>query len=480
MFDHSFSFDCQDKVILVVEDDYDIGDIIENYLKREGMSVIRAMNGKQAIELHASQPIDLILLDIKLPELNGWEVLNKIRQKAQTPVIMLTALDQDIDKVMALRIGADDFVVKPFNPNEVIARVQAVLRRTQFANKVTNKNKLYKNIEIDTDTHSVIYNYAIEKGWISLSSFQQEDWTSFHFVDWIWLATVIFCGCIISLVIGMRLAKRFIVPINFLAEAAKKISHGDLSARAYDNRIHSAEMSELLYNFNDMAQKLEVSVKNAQVWNAAIAHELRTPITILQGRLQGIIDGVFKPDEVLFKSLLNQVEVLSHLVEDLRTLSLVENQQLRLNYELFDFKAVVEKVLKAFEDRLDQAKLVPELDLTSTPVYCDRRRIEQVLIALIDNAIRYSHAGKLKISSEVVSQNWILKIEDEGPGIATEFQDDLFKPFFRLEESRNKEFGGTGLGLAVVHAIIVALKGTIQYSNQGSKSIFTIKISMNN
>ncbi|MFX8910899.1 response regulator, partial [Acinetobacter baumannii] len=84
-----------------------------------------------------------------LPELNGWEVLNKIRQKAQTPVIMLTALDQDIDKVMALRIGADDFVVKPFNPNEVIARVQAVLRRTQFANKVTNKNKLYKNIEID-------------------------------------------------------------------------------------------------------------------------------------------------------------------------------------------------------------------------------------------------------------------------------------------------------------------------------------------
>ncbi len=155
MFDHSFSFDCQDKVILVVEDDYNIGDIIENYLKREGMSVIRAMNGKQAIELHASQPIDLILLDIKLPELNGWEVLNKIRQKAQTPVIMLTALDQDIDKVMALRIGADDFVVKPFNPNEVIARVQAVLRRTQFANKVTNKNKLYKNIEIDTDTHSV-------------------------------------------------------------------------------------------------------------------------------------------------------------------------------------------------------------------------------------------------------------------------------------------------------------------------------------
>ncbi|HCU41285.1 MAG TPA: two-component sensor histidine kinase AdeS, partial [Acinetobacter nosocomialis] len=89
-----------------------------------------------------------------------------------------------------------------------------------------------------------------------------------------------------------------------------------------------------------------------------------------------------------------------------------------------------------------------------------------------------SNAGKHKISSVVDSQNWTLKIEDEGPGIATEFRDDLFKPFFRLEESRNKEFGGTGLGLAVVHAIIVAMKGTIEYSSQGPKSIFTIKISM--
>ncbi|MBJ8417807.1 efflux system response regulator transcription factor AdeR [Acinetobacter courvalinii] len=155
MFEASFSFDCRDKQILVVEDEYDIGDIIEHYLKREGMQVLRAMNGKQAIEIHASHPIDLILLDIKLPELNGWEVLSKIRQKAQTPVIMLTALDQDIDKVMALRIGADDFVVKPFNPNEVVARVQAVLRRAQQNQQAQNRNLLYKNIEIHTDLHSV-------------------------------------------------------------------------------------------------------------------------------------------------------------------------------------------------------------------------------------------------------------------------------------------------------------------------------------
>ncbi|KAF1028271.1 MAG: Transcriptional regulatory protein SrrA [Acinetobacter bereziniae] len=162
MFEASFSFDCRDKQILVVEDEYDIRDIIERYLKREGMRVIRAMNGRQAIEIHNAQPIDLILLDIKLPEMNGWEVLSKIRQKAQTPVIMLTALDQDIDKVMALRIGADDFVVKPFNPNEVIARVQAVLRRAQQNISILNSQLIYKNIEINSDIHSA-YVYQQDK-----------------------------------------------------------------------------------------------------------------------------------------------------------------------------------------------------------------------------------------------------------------------------------------------------------------------------
>ncbi|EKU58177.1 response regulator receiver domain protein [Acinetobacter sp. WC-323] len=169
MFEASFSFDCRDKQILVVEDEYDIGDIIEHYLKREGMQVLRAMNGKQAIEIHASHPIDLILLDIKLPELNGWEVLSKIRQKAQTPVIMLTALDQDIDKVMALRIGADDFVVKPFNPNEVVARVQAVLRRAQQNQQAQNRNLLYKNIEIHSDLHSVYVRQQDKKIMLNLT-----------------------------------------------------------------------------------------------------------------------------------------------------------------------------------------------------------------------------------------------------------------------------------------------------------------------
>lgn len=170
MFENPYSLDVQDRLILVVEDEYDIGDIIELYLQREGMRVIRAMNGKQAIEINATQSIDLILLDIKLPELNGWEVLKRIRQSNQrTPVIMLTALDQDVDKVTALRMGADDFVIKPFNPNEVVARVHAVLRRTNQSTQIPNKNLKYKNIEIDTDVHSVYIHQLNKKTLLNLT-----------------------------------------------------------------------------------------------------------------------------------------------------------------------------------------------------------------------------------------------------------------------------------------------------------------------
>ncbi|MEQ1108043.1 two-component sensor histidine kinase AdeS [Acinetobacter seifertii] len=321
----------------------------------------------------------------------------------------------------------------------------------------------------------VVYNYAIDHGWISLSSLQG-DFTDFHLVDWIWLGTVILCGSIVSLIIGMQLAKRFIVPINSLADAVNRISDGDLSARADDKKIHSTEISTLILNFNDMAQKLDSSVQNAQVWNAAIAHELRTPITILQGRLQGIVDGIFKAEPELIRNLLNQVEGLSHLVEDLRTLSLFENKQLKLNIESVDFLSCAEKVILMFDEKLKQANLTVNYDISNDLVTCDARRMEQVLIALIDNAIRYSNPGVLKIKSSVQQEKWTLEIVDEGPGIPVEYQKELFNPFYRVEQSRNKALGGTGLGLAVVQAIVLAHAGTIRYENRTPNSAFIIQL----
>lgn len=118
-------------LVLIVEDESEIADIIDAYLQREGLRTAWARDGREALQLHLSVRPDLVLLDVQMPVMDGWAVLTAIRQRGGTPVIMLTALDDDVDKVSALRVGADDYVVKPFNPTEVVARVRAVLRRTQ-------------------------------------------------------------------------------------------------------------------------------------------------------------------------------------------------------------------------------------------------------------------------------------------------------------------------------------------------------------
>ncbi len=117
-------------LVLVAEDEPEIADILRAYLAREGLRSAHAANGREALELHLSLRPDLLLLDVRMPLLDGWQVLAEVRRRGSTPIIMITAHDQDVDKLSALRMGADDYVVKPFNPAEVAARARAVLRRT--------------------------------------------------------------------------------------------------------------------------------------------------------------------------------------------------------------------------------------------------------------------------------------------------------------------------------------------------------------
>lgn len=142
--------------ILLAEDEEDIADILFAYLQKEGFTIIHAANGREALERYFEERPDFVILDIKMPFIDGWQVLNDIRKDSDVPVMMLTALDADVDKIHALRVGADDYIVKPFNPAEVVARIYVILRRLPFYSH--NKNQhIYssKNIEVDTVNHLV-------------------------------------------------------------------------------------------------------------------------------------------------------------------------------------------------------------------------------------------------------------------------------------------------------------------------------------
>ncbi len=144
----------ENALILVAEDDHDIAQILCAYLDRDGFRTVHASDGDLALMHHRMLRPDLVLLDVNMPKQDGFDVLAEIRRRGATPVIMATARAEDLDKLLALRIGADDYVVKPFNPLEVIARVKAVLRRAHGSD---GEAKLLRwgPIEIDGDAYCV-------------------------------------------------------------------------------------------------------------------------------------------------------------------------------------------------------------------------------------------------------------------------------------------------------------------------------------
>lgn len=146
----------QGLLVLIVEDQPDICEILVAYLQRNGMRTITAANGADALAMHWQLKPDLVLLDIQMPVMDGWQVLAALRQRGDTPVMMITAMDSDLDKLTGLRIGADDYIVKPFNPAEVVARVNAVLRRYQPASTEPAATVLRAGpLEIDLMQHEV-------------------------------------------------------------------------------------------------------------------------------------------------------------------------------------------------------------------------------------------------------------------------------------------------------------------------------------
>lgn len=134
--------------ILVVDDEQEIRDLIEIYLKSEGYEIVKAANGVEALEKLEEQDFDLIILDIMMPKLNGMDACMRIREERELPIIMLSAKSEDMDKILGLNTGADDYLTKPFNPLELIARVKSQLRRYKKFNKAQTQDSMHENINI--------------------------------------------------------------------------------------------------------------------------------------------------------------------------------------------------------------------------------------------------------------------------------------------------------------------------------------------
>ena len=141
--------------IMVVDDDNNICELLRLYLEKEGFDAVIATNGSMALSMFDEEKPDLMLLDVMMPQLDGWQVCREIRKKSPCPIIMLTAKGEVFDKVLGLELGADDYVTKPFEAKEVIARVKAVLRRCGSGDDKKSKIVQYENLYINMENYEL-------------------------------------------------------------------------------------------------------------------------------------------------------------------------------------------------------------------------------------------------------------------------------------------------------------------------------------
>ncbi len=143
---------------LIVDDDKHISELIKLYLEKDGFSTVVANNGKEAVELFKSEAPAIVILDVMMPEMDGWQVCREIRRVSNIPIIMLTAKGETFDKVLGLELGADDYMVKPFEPKELIARVKAVLRRSDAKETNAEKEIVFPNLTINLSNYELKIN----------------------------------------------------------------------------------------------------------------------------------------------------------------------------------------------------------------------------------------------------------------------------------------------------------------------------------
>ena len=269
----------------------------------------------------------------------------------------------------------------------------------------------------------------------------------------------------IALLLSAFLISQVLSPLRLLSRATERIAHGDLTQRVALKARD--EFGQLGTSFNRMIDNLRRSETIRQTMTADIAHELRTPVTIIQGNLEAILDGVYQPTAETIAPIYEETLHLGRLIDDLRDLALAEAGELRLNKEPTDLVALVNQVTEMVSSSLEWGpKLHVKVDHSLPKVSLDPKRIRQVMANILSNALRHTPAtGEIWVEILQEGGEVELRVTDSGPGIPPEDLPHLFERFYRGDQARSRSEGGSGLGLAIAKQWVEAHGGRIWAEN---------------
>jgi len=281
---------------------------------------------------------------------------------------------------------------------------------------------------------------------------------------------------IVAVLLGVLMSRQFLGPLAELTTAIESVKLGK-----FDQRVPvrtQDELGELALAFNQMGEELQRANKLRRQMTADIAHDLRTPLTVISGYLEGLRDGSLQPTQTRFDTLFQESQLLKRLIEDLRTLSLADAGELILVYQTITPRELLEQVIASFTPLADSQSVKLNMDVSDDlpQMEVDRDRMVQVLGNLVSNSLRFTpQDGKITLSADLSDGDIILIVGDTGSGIAPEYLDNIFARFYRASESRYQSDNESGLGLAIAKSIVTAHGGQISAkSTLGQGTMITI------
>ena len=269
---------------------------------------------------------------------------------------------------------------------------------------------------------------------------------------------------ITSLVAALLLATYFRKPIQRLLNATRELTKGNYQHQVKVNR--NDELGDLSTEINQLAVILDQHENSRRQWVADTSHELKTPLAVLQAQIEAMQDGIRKPTPEHFASMLAQVSSLKKLTQDLADLAQAEAQQLKFYFTEVDPWSVILQEVEHFKPKFEQANLNISMKGQGTDLQLDVDRFKQIMVNLLSNSIRYTNAGgEVQIHSIEDEKSWSVIVDDSPLGLTDDQLANLGQRFYRVDDSRTRSTGGTGLGLALSGKIAQGLGGTLSFDH---------------
>lgn len=295
----------------------------------------------------------------------------------------------------------------------------------------------------------------------------------------------VFIAALFALVAGIISAfvlwRMIIAPLQEVASSSQRIANGRYNERVDVPTESGQAMAQLVISFNQMAEALAQTENERVALLSNVAHELRTPLTGLRGYVEGMMDNLFEANEETLTWILHEIERLQRLVTDIQNLSRIEAGQFALDLQKFELATIIERTVTELQPQAQSKNITLTAVQPSTPilVHADADRSTQILLNLIGNAIRYTpEGGKIDISVQVNGRYAYVSVQDNGIGIPIDVLPYLFERFYRVDNSRSRKSGGSGIGLTIARHLVWAMGGEMEVSSEGAGKGSTFTFSL--